>query len=62
MAHVEQAEYKQAFETELELFRGRIRKRAEEKIAEAMKEEREAQLGPGGLDPIEVLDSLPEVL
>ncbi|ODN06611.1 Hsp90 co-chaperone Cdc37 [Orchesella cincta] len=59
IAHVEQSEYKQAFESELDLFRKRIRRRAEEKIQEAMEEaeeeERKARLGPGGLDPVESL-------
>ena len=32
----------------------RIKKRAEEKIAEALEEERQERLGPGGLDPMEV--------
>lgn len=59
------AEYKQSFEDELRSFKDRIRKRAEEKLEAAMKEveeeERQARLGPGGLDPLEVLESLPEV-
>ncbi|CAL8078395.1 unnamed protein product [Orchesella dallaii] len=66
IAHVEQSDYKQAFDSELELFRTRIRTRAEEKLKEAMKEaeeeERQARLGPGGLDPVEVFESLPEAL
>ena len=32
----------------------RIKKRAQEKIAEALEEERLERLGPGGLDPAEV--------
>uniref|UniRef100_A0A1B0CC95 Hsp90 co-chaperone Cdc37 n=2 Tax=Lutzomyia longipalpis TaxID=7200 RepID=A0A1B0CC95_LUTLO len=44
----------------------RIRKRAAEKLAaaaaEAEEEERLARLGPGGLDPEEVINSLPEEL
>jgi cell division cycle protein 37 len=47
---------------ELEAFRGRIRRRAEEKLAEAMEEERLARLGPGGLDPYDVIETLPEEL
>lgn len=47
------------------MFKDRIRKRAEEKIriaqAEVEEEERKARLGPGGLDPVEVFDSLPDV-
>lgn len=31
-------------------------------LKEAEEEERQARLGPGGLDPIEVLESLPEVI
>merc|ERR1712055_718721 len=42
-----------------EAFKERIRKRAAEKIAEAMEEERLANLGPGGLDPADVFESLP---
>merc|ERR1719347_1131988 len=52
-------EYKSAFYSELEAFKERIRKRAAEKIAEAMEEERQANLGPGGLDPADVFESLP---
>ncbi|XP_076237413.1 cell division cycle protein 37 [Calliopsis andreniformis] len=59
-------EYRNAFENELKAFKGRIRKRAAEKVAEALKqaeeEEKKARLGPGGLDPIEVFESLPEPL
>jgi len=64
IAHAEQTEYQQAFDTELEMFRGRIRRRAEEKVkellAEQEEEDRKARLGPGGLDPVEVFESLPE--
>jgi len=52
-------EYKKAFDDELVAFKKRIRKRAEEKIAEY---EREERLGPGGLDPLEVMESLPKEL
>jgi len=52
-------EYKKAFEDELVAFKQRIRKRGEEKIAEY---EREERLGPGGLDPLEVMESLPKEL
>ncbi|KAG8042093.1 hypothetical protein G9C98_000084 [Cotesia typhae] len=59
-------EYKKSFDDELEAFKERIRKRAQEKVAEALKEaeeeERKARLGPGGLDPVEVFESLPEPL
>ena len=43
----------------MEAFKERIKKRAAEKIAEAMEEERLANLGPGGLDPADVFESLP---
>jgi len=53
-------DYKNAFYSELEAFKKRIKKRAAEKIAEALEEERQERLGPGGLDPMEVFESLPE--
>lgn len=60
---VADAEYKNAFDDELRAFKERIRKRAEEKLQEAIKEqeeeERKERLGPGGLDPVEVFESLP---
>lgn len=68
MGHVEQSEYKEGFDTELRLFRERIRKRADQKIKEAMEEEekleREERIknSPGGLDWVEVLETLPEKL
>uniref|UniRef100_A0A1L8DWR3 Hsp90 co-chaperone Cdc37 n=1 Tax=Nyssomyia neivai TaxID=330878 RepID=A0A1L8DWR3_9DIPT len=59
-------EYKRQFEDEVASFKERIRKRAAEKLAaaaaEAEEEERLARLGPGGLDPEEVINSLPEEL
>lgn len=58
-------QYKDSFEEELNMFKDRIRKRAEEKIriaqAEIEEEERKARIGPGGLDPVEVFESLPDV-
>ena len=61
-------EYKKAFQDELEAFKGRIRLRAQQKIKEQMEEaakeeemERQQRLGPGGLDPAEVFESLPDV-
>ena len=61
-------EYKKAFEDELEAFKERIRCRAEQKIEEQLEEarleeeeERRERLGPGGLDPAEVFESLPDV-
>jgi cell division cycle protein 37 len=62
---VAEPEYKKQFENEVEAFKGRIQKRAAEKvkeaIAEAEEEERKARLGPGGLDPAEVFEKLPKV-
>lgn len=59
-------EYKEGFYDELNSFKERIRKRAAEKIEAAMKEaeeeERQKRLGPGGLDPVEVFESLPDEL
>lgn len=62
-------EYQKAFDDELVAFKARIRRRAKEKVDEQMEElraeeeaERQARLGPGGLDPMEVFDSLPQVL
>jgi len=56
-------EYKQAFYDELNAFKERIVKRAKQKVEEALakyeEEEREKRLGPGGLDPVEVMESLP---
>lgn len=58
-------EYKAHFNSEVTAFKERIHKRAEEKIEEAIaeqeEEERQARLGPGGLDPVEVFESLPKV-
>ncbi|XP_015915400.1 hsp90 co-chaperone Cdc37 [Parasteatoda tepidariorum] len=59
-------EYKDAFYAELESFKQRVRDRAKARIQklieEAEEEERQQRLGPGGLDPLEVLESLPEAL
>ena len=60
-----EAEYKNSFDIELQSFKDRIRKRAAQKIQEAIQEEEEekkARLGPGGLDPVDVYESLPEVI
>lgn len=55
--------YLDAFNDEIEAFKNRIRERAKVRIEAAIKqveeEERKARLGPGGLDPLEVLESLP---
>jgi cell division cycle protein 37 len=57
-------QYKQGFTDELEAFRERVQKRAKQKIDDAVKqyeeEERQKRLGPGGLDPVEVMESLPK--
>uniref|UniRef100_T1H0Y8 Hsp90 chaperone protein kinase-targeting subunit n=1 Tax=Megaselia scalaris TaxID=36166 RepID=T1H0Y8_MEGSC len=59
-------EYKAEFEKEIRDFIARIKKRAEEKIQEAIaeqeEEDRKERLGPGGLDPAEVFEELPECL
>ncbi|CAK9819084.1 Hsp90 co-chaperone Cdc37 [Anthophora plagiata] len=62
---IAEVEYKNSFDDELRAFKDRICKRAAEKVADALREaeeEKEARLGPGGLDPIEVFESLPEPL
>lgn len=61
-----QKEYMDSFNDELLAFRERIKKKAQERIDRAVKEyeeeERLARLGPGGLDPVEVFESLPPEL
>ncbi|XP_005852957.1 PREDICTED: hsp90 co-chaperone Cdc37-like [Myotis brandtii] len=56
----------EGFNDELEAFKERVRGRAKLRIEKAMKEyeeeERKKRLGPGGLDPVEVYESLPEEL
>ena len=56
-------QYTDAFVDELESFKTRVRARAKVRIQEAMKkaeeEERQKRLGPGGLDPYEVIETLP---
>lgn len=63
---IAEVEYKNSFDDELRAFKDRIRKRAAENVADAVREaeeeERKARLGPGGLDPVEVFESLPECL
>jgi cell division cycle protein 37 len=63
---VAEREYMSAYEDELKSFRARIQDRARARIEAVMKEveeeEREKRLGPGGLDPIEVMETLPESL
>lgn len=62
----EEQQYAKAFTEELEAFKDRIRKRAKEKIdaalAEYEEEEKVKRIGPGGLDPVEVFESLPKEL
>ncbi|XP_046694218.1 hsp90 co-chaperone Cdc37 isoform X2 [Silurus meridionalis] len=57
-------QYQDAFNDELESFKERVRGRAKIRIEKAMKEyeeeERQKRLGPGGLDPVEVYDTLPK--
>nr|UOF73985.1 hsp90 co-chaperone [Prodiamesa olivacea] len=62
-------EYRKQFDEEIAAFIGRIEKRSAEKIAEAVKEQEEEEererlerLGPGGLDPAEVFETLPKEL
>lgn len=56
-------QYIDAFNDEIEAFKKRIKERARVRIEAAMKqveeEERQKRLGPGGLDPLEVLETLP---
>jgi len=62
----EDQQYVKGFNEELAAFKDRIRKRAKEKVdaavAEYEEEERQKRLGPGGLDPADVFESLPEEL
>ncbi|XP_054614352.1 hsp90 co-chaperone Cdc37 [Dunckerocampus dactyliophorus] len=57
-------QYQDAFNDEMESFKDRVRARAKIRIEKAMKEyeeeERQKRLGPGGLDPVEVFESLPQ--
>ncbi|XP_064293391.1 hsp90 co-chaperone Cdc37 [Phalacrocorax carbo] len=59
-------QYMEGFNDELEAFKERVRGRAKIRIEKAMKEyeeeERQKRLGPGGLDPVEVYESLPPEL
>ncbi|XP_046573660.1 hsp90 co-chaperone Cdc37-like [Haliotis rubra] len=59
-------QYMDAFNDELSAFKGRVVSRARTRVEEAMKEyeeeERQKRLGPAGLDPLEVLETLPESL
>lgn len=57
--------YRQAFHRELELLKDRVRACAQSRLESARRdmedEERLKRLGPGGLDPVEVYQSLPKV-
>lgn len=57
--------YHEAFERELELLKERVRACAQSRMESARRdieeEERLKRLGPGGLDPAEVYQSLPKV-
>lgn len=57
--------YQKAFDRELELMKERVRSCAQIRMESAMKdleeEEKLKRLGPGGLDPVEVYQSLPKV-
>lgn len=57
--------YQDAFNRELESLKDRVRGCARMRMESAMKEleeeERQERLGPGGLDPVEVYQSLPKV-
>ncbi|ESN99042.1 hypothetical protein HELRODRAFT_188986, partial [Helobdella robusta] len=59
-------QYTDGFNDELDSFKDRVRKRAQAKLEEVMKqveeEERQKRLGPGGLDPVEVFESLPDCI
>jgi len=62
-------QYKDAFDDEYKALLGRIEERkkarfveAKKKVEEEERQEREARLGPAGLDPFEVLESLPPKL
>uniref|UniRef100_UPI00358E9D25 hsp90 co-chaperone Cdc37 isoform X2 n=1 Tax=Myxine glutinosa TaxID=7769 RepID=UPI00358E9D25 len=58
--------YLEAFQSEVCGFEERVRERAQVRLErarrEAEEEERKARLGPGGLDPLEVLETLPPEL
>lgn len=57
--------YQDAFDHELELLKERISNCVQNRLESAMKEleeeDRLKRLGPGGLDPVEVYESLPKV-
>ena len=59
-------QYLDAVQDELSGFKGRVMQRAKARIEEATRayeeEERQKRLGPGGLDPVEVMETLPQEL
>ncbi|NXX99199.1 CDC37 protein, partial [Centropus bengalensis] len=59
-------QYMEGFTEELEAFKERVRGRAKARLEKALREfeeeERQKRLGPGGLDPVEVYESLPAEL
>lgn len=59
-------QYTDAFQDELRSFIERVKGRAKARIEDAVKkveeEEKQKRLGPGGLDPVEVMESLPPEL
>ncbi|NWS79119.1 CDC37 protein, partial [Crotophaga sulcirostris] len=59
-------QYMEGFTEELEAFKERVRGRARARVEKALREyeeeERQKRLGPGGLDPVEVYESLPPEL
>lgn len=59
-------QYLDAFQDELSGFKDRVMQRAKVRIEEATRsyeeEERKKRLGPGGLDPVEVMETLPQEL
>lgn len=59
-------QYTDAFKEELEGFISRVELRAKVRIEEAVRqteeEEKRKRLGPGGLDPVEVMETLPKEL
>jgi len=64
-----QDDYVASFNDELTSFKGRIKERAKIRIEEAVKryeeeqeEQRKKELGPGGLHPADVMESLPQAL
>ncbi|NXP62582.1 CDC37 protein, partial [Chloropsis cyanopogon] len=59
-------QYLEGFTEELEAFKERVRGRARARLQKALREyeeeERQKRLGPGGLDPVDVYESLPPEL